>query len=351
MDPFSLIAMGAGKLGGVIAQSIQARQENKRIKKQQRAIDRGVQEMKDRAKILRTEELRTRTGITDEISGRMLAAQEQATRGLQEAGVRAVLGGATAQAQAGIGNMLGLRQSLIEQEQARQQAVVGDKQRMDQTLQAITQQEVAGAREAQAESQAARTQAIQGAVSAGGELLTAGLAAAVPLYTKGRQGRLASKAMESFRNLSGDDKEAFIQNLERQGIYKTAEGFTGIDMPQLQDIFANTAAKNLKQFVDFQMPDVSAGTQTPVVADPSVPFEFQKFDIMQNALSDPNVAMQNRFNLITGTGAPTISTSDLNTENLTAGENTVDSQLFKDFIAKYISSNPEILNSLIAPNN
>jgi len=345
MDAFSLIAMGAGKLGGVIAQSIQARQENKRIKKQQKAIDRGVQEMKDRAKILRTEELRTRTGITDEISGRMLASQEQATRGLQEAGVRAVLGGATAQAQAGLGNMLGLRQNLIEQEQARQQAVVGDKQRMDQTLQSITQQEVAGAREAQAESQAARTQAIQGAVSAGGELLTAGLAAAVPLYTKGRQGRLASKAMESFRNLSGDDKEAFIQNLERQGIYKTAEGFTGIDMPQLQDIFANTAAKNLKQFVDFQMPEVGTGGAT---------LGQTLGGLLPEGSFDPDadpsqIAMENRFNLITGTGAPTISTSDLNTENLTAGETTVDSKLFEDFLTKYITSNPEFLNSLIAP--
>jgi hypothetical protein len=347
MDPFSLIAMGAGKLGGVITQSIVARQENKKIKKQQKAIARGVQELEDRAKILRTEELRTRTGITDEISGRMLAAQEQATRGLQEAGVRAVLGGATAQAQAGIGNMLGLRQNLIEQEQARQQAVVGDKQRMDQTLQAITQQEIAGAREAQAESAAARTQAIQGAVSAGGELLTAGLSAAVPLYAKGRQGRLASRAMEGFRELSPQDQTAFIQNLERQGIYKTPEGFTGIDMPQLQDIFANTATKNLKQFIDFEMPDAGVGTQTPVVADPSVPFEFLKFDIMKNALSSPNVARQNRFNLITGTGAPTISTSDLNTENLTAGETEVDSKLFEDFLLKYISSNPEILSSLI----
>jgi hypothetical protein len=343
MDAFSLIAMGAGKLGGVIAQSIQARQENKRIKKQQKAIERGVQEMKDRAKILRTEELRTRTGITDEISGRMLASQEQATRGLQEAGVRAVLGGATAQAQASLGNMLGLRQNLIEQEQARQQAVVGDKQRMDQTLQAITQQEVAGAREAQAESAAARTQAIQGAVSAGGELLTAGLAAAVPLYTKGRQGRLASKAMESFRGLSGDDKEAFIQNLERQGIYKTAEGFTGIDMPQLQDIFANTATKNLKQFVDFQMPEVGAGGTSLGQALGGLLPEGS-FD----PAADPSqIAMQNRFNLITGTGAPTISTSDLNTENLTAGETEVDSKLFEDFLLKYISSKPEILSSLI----
>lgn len=323
MDAFSLIAMGAGKLGGVIAQSIQARQENKRIKKQQKAIERGVQEMKDRAKILRTEELRTRTGITDEISGRMLASQEQATRGLQEAGVRAVLGGATGQAQASLGNMLGLRQNLIEQEQARQQAVVGDKQRMDQTLQSITQQEVAGAREAQAESQAARTQAIQGAVSAGGELLTAGLAAAIPLYTRGRQGRLASKAMESFRNLSGDDKEAFIQNLERQGIYKTAEGFTGIDMPQLQDIFANTATKNLREFINFEMPEVGTGGTTLGQTLGGLLPEGS-FD----PAADPSqIAMQNRFNLITGTGAPTISTSDLNTENLTAGENTVDSQL------------------------
>tara|TARA_R110002020_G_scaffold62547_2_gene167238 strand:- start:3147 stop:4196 length:1050 start_codon:yes stop_codon:yes gene_type:complete len=348
MDPFSLIAMGAGKLGGVIAQSIQARQEQKRIKKQQKAIDRGVQEMKDRAKILRTEELRTRSGITDEISGRMLASQEQATRGLQEAGVRAVLGGATAQSQAGLGNMLGLRQNLIEQEQARSQAVVEDKQRMDRDLQSITQQEVAGAREAQAESAAVRTQAIQGAVSAGGELLTSGLAAAVPLYTKGRQGRMAGKAMEGFQNLSPKDKSSFIQNLESQGIYKTAEGFEGIDMPQLTDIFANTATKNLKQFIDFQMPEGGAAP-SPVVFDPNTPFQFQKFEVMKNAFSDPNVAMQNRFNLITGTGAPTISTSDLNTENLTAGENTVDSKLFEDFLAKYITSNPEFLNSLIAP--
>jgi len=344
MDAFSLIAMGAGKLGGVIAQSIQARQENKRIKKQQKAIERGVQEMKDRAKILRTEELRTRTGITDEISGRMLASQEQATRGLQEAGVRAVLGGATAQAQASLGNMLGLRQNLIEQEQARQQAVVGDKQRMDQTLQAITQQEVAGAREAQAESAAARTQAIQGAVSAGGELLTAGLAAAVPLYTKGRQGRLASKAMESFRGLSGDDKKAFIQNLERQGIYKTAEGFTGIDMPQLQDIFANTAAKNLKQFINFEMPEVGTGGATLGQTLGGLLPEGS-FD----PAADPSqIAMENRFNLITGTGAPTISTSDLNTENLTAGENTVDSQLNQALqVLKSLGSiDPETLKAL-----
>ena len=345
MDPFSLIAMGAGKLGGVIAQSIQARQEQKRIKKQQKAIEVGVQEMKDRAKILRTEELRTRTGVTDEIAGKMLAAQEQATRGLQEAGTRAVLGGATAQAQASLGTMLGLRQDLIQQEQARQQAVVEDKQRMDQTLQAITQQEVAGAREAQAESQAARTQAIQGAVSAGGELLTAGLAATIPLYTKGRQGRLASRAMEGFRELSPQDQTAFIQNLERQGIYKTAEGFEGIDMPQLQDIFANTATKNLKQFIDFEMLDAGVGTQTPVVADPNVPFEFQKLGILNNASGA--MQRQNRFNLITGTGAPTISTSDLNTENLTAGETEVDSKLFEDFLFKYISSNPEVLSSLI----
>jgi hypothetical protein len=344
MDAFSLIAMGAGKLGGVIAQSIQARQENKRIKKQQKAIERGVQEMKDRAKILRTEELRTRTGITDEISGRMLASQEQATRGLQEAGVRAVLGGATAQAQASLGNMLGLRQNLIEQEQARQQAVVGDKQRMDQTLQSITQQEVAGAREAQAESQAARTQAIQGAVSAGGELLTAGLAAAIPLYTRGRQGRLASRAMEGFRDLSGDDKKAFIQNLERQGIYKTAEGFTGIDMPQLQDIFANTAAKNLKQFINFEMPEVGTGGATLGQTLGGLLPEGS-FD----PAADPSqIAMENRFNLITGTGAPTISTSDLNTENLTAGENTVDSQLNQALqVLKSLGSiDPETLKAL-----
>ena len=318
MDPFSLIAMGAGKLGGVIAQSIQARQENKRIKKLQKSIKRDVQEMKDRAKILRTEELRTRTGITDELSGKMLAAQEQATRGLQEAGTRAVLGGATAQAQASLGNMLGLRQNLIEQEQARQQAVVGDKQRMDQTLQAITQQEVAGAREAQAESAAARTQAIQGAVSAGGELLTAGLAAAVPLYTKGRQGRLASKAMESFRNLSGDDKEAFIQNLESQGIYKTAEGFEGIDMPQLTDIFANTSAKNLRDFVRF----------------------------------GEEGAMSDRFNLITGTGAPTISTSDLRTDNLTDGETKVNSELNQvlQVLGSLGSIDPETLKAIASLN-
>jgi hypothetical protein len=344
MDAFSLIAMGAGKLGGVIAQSIQARQENKRIKKQQKAIERGVQEMKDRAKILRTEELRTRTGITDEISGRMLASQEQATRGLQEAGVRAVLGGATAQAQASLGNMLGLRQNLIEQEQARQQAVVGDKQRMDQTLQSITQQEVAGAREAQAESQAARTQAIQGAVSAGGELLTAGLAAAIPLYTRGRQGRLASRAMEGFRDLSPQDQTAFIQNLERQGIYKTAEGFTGIDMPQLQDIFANTAAKNLKQFINFEMPEVGTGGATNGQTLGGLLPEGS-FD----PAADPSqIAMENRFNLITGTGAPTISTSDLNTENLTAGENTVDSQLNQALqVLKSLGSiDPETLKAL-----
>jgi hypothetical protein len=344
MDAFSLIAMGAGKLGGVIAQSIQARQENKRIKKQQKAIERGVQEMKDRAKILRTEELRTRTGITDEISGRMLASQEQATRGLQEAGVRAVLGGATAQAQASLGNMLGLRQNLIEQEQARQQAVVGDKQRMDQTLQSITQQEVAGAREAQAESQAARTQAIQGAVSAGGELLTAGLAAAIPLYTRGRQGRLASRAMEGFRDLSPQDQTAFIQNLERQGIYKTAEGFTGIDMPQLQDIFANTAAKNLKQFINFEMPEVGTGGATLGQTLGGLLPEGS-FD----PAADPSqIAMENRFNLITGTGAPTISTSDLNTENLTAGENTVDSQLNQALqVLKSLGSiDPETLKAL-----
>ena len=341
MDAFSLIAMGAGKLGGVIAQSIQARQENKRIKKQQRAIDRGVQEMKDRAKILRTEELRTRTGITDEISGRMLASQEQATRGLQEAGVRAVLGGATGQAQASLGNMLGLRQNLIEQEQARQQAVVGDKQRMDQALQAITQQEVAGAREAQAESQAARTQAIQGAVSAGGELLTAGLAAAIPLYAKGRQGRLANKAMEGFRDLSPEDQTAFIQNLERQGIYKTAEGFTGIDMPQLTDIFANTAAKNLKQFINFEMPEVGTGGATLGQALGGLLPEGS-FD---PAANPSQIAMQKRFNLITGTGAPTISTSDLNTENLTAGETEVDSQL-NQVLQVLGSLDPETLKAI-----
>jgi|TARA_R100000479_G_scaffold133715_1_gene71091 hypothetical protein len=314
MDPFSLIAMGAGKLGGVITQSIVARQENKKIKKQQKAIARGVQELEDRAKILRTEELRTRTGITDEISGRMLAAQEQATRGLQEAGVRAVLGGATAQAQAGIGNMLGLRQNLIEQEQARQQAVVGDKQRMDQTLQSITQQEIAGAREAQAESAAARTQAIQGAVSAGGELLTAGLAATIPLYAKGRQGRLADKAMDEF-NLLGDEQAAFLENLRAKGIYETAEGFTGVDEPQLRDIFASTAAKNLREFIRFG----EEGT------------------------------MQDRFNLITGTGAPTISTSDLNTENLTDGETKVDSQLSK--VLQVLASDPKALEALMSLSN
>ena len=270
--------------------------------------------MKDRAKILRTEELRTRTGITDEISGRMLASQEQATRGLQEAGVRAVLGGATAQSQAGLGNMLGLRQNLIEQEQARSQAVVGDKQRMDRELQSITQQEVAGAREAQAESAAVRTQAIQGAVSAGGELLTAGLAAAVPLYTKGRQGRLAAKSMAEFDAMSLDDKQKFINVLEGQGLYSVNEGFQGVDRSQLTDIFANTATKNLKDFVKFGVEG----------------------------------AMEDRFNLITGTGAPTISTSDLRTDNLMDGENKVNSELNQvlQVLGSLGSIDPETLKAI-----
>jgi hypothetical protein len=150
--------------------------------------------------------------------------------------------------------------------------------------------------------------------------------------------------MEGFRDLSPQDQTAFIQNLERQGIYKTAEGFTGIDMPQLQDIFANTAAKNLKQFINFEMPEVGTGGATLGQTLGGLLPEGS-FD----PAADPSqIAMQNRFNLITGTGAPTISTSDLNTENLTAGENTVDSQLNQALqVLKSLGSiDPETLKAL-----
>ncbi len=253
MDPFTLAA-GAVNIGGMIASAFGAKAQQRIIDKTTKSLKESVKEQKSLANILRTEELRTRTGITDEVAGRMLAAQEMGTKGLQEAGARAVLGGATAQAQATLGNMLGLRQNLIDQEQARQQAVVQDKQRRDQTLGAIAQQEAIGAREAQAEAAAAKAGMIQSAVGAGSQIVGAALKN-IPLYQKGRQGRLAERAMDKFSNLDATQREGILTDLQAKGLYSpTAEG--GFNQASFLDALSKTGSKKLKGFLDAGEGDV-----------------------------------------------------------------------------------------------
>lgn len=253
MDPFTLAA-GAVNIGGMIASAFGAKAQQRIIDKSTKSLKESVKEQESLANILRTEELRTRTGITDEVAGRMLAAQEMGTKGLQEAGARAVLGGATAQAQATLGNMLGLRQNLIDQEQARQQAVVQDKQRRDQTLGAIAQQEAIGAREAQAEAAAAKAGMIQSAVGAGSQIVGAALKN-IPLYQKGRQGRLAERAMDKFSNLDATQREGILTDLQAKGLYSpTAEG--GFNQASFLDALSKTGSKKLKGFLDAGEGDV-----------------------------------------------------------------------------------------------
>ena len=257
MDPFTLAA-GAVNIGGMIASIFGTKEQQRVIKKSVKSLKESVKEQESLANILRTEELRTRTGITDEVAGRMLAAQEMGTKGLQEAGARAVLGGATAQAQATLGNMLGLRQNLIDQEQARQQAVVQDKQRRDQTLGAIAEQKAIGAREAQAEAAAAKAGMIQSAVGAGSQIVGAALKN-IPLYQKGRQGRLAEKAMTKFDEL-GRPKEV-LDDLQSRGLYTpTAEG--GFNQASFLDALSKTSSKGLKGFLDAGEGDALTGLIT-----------------------------------------------------------------------------------------
>ena len=257
MDPFTLAA-GAVNIGGMIASAFGAKAQQRIIDKSTKSLKESVKEQESLANILRTEELRTRTGITDEVAGRMLAAQEMGTKGLQEAGARAVLGGATAQAQATLGNMLGLRQNLIDQEQARQQAVVQDKQRRDQTLGAIAQQEAIGAREAQAEAAAAKAGMIQSAVGAGSQIVGAALKN-IPLYQKGRQGRLADRAMTKFDEL-GRPQEV-LDELQSRGLYSpTAEG--GFNQASFLDALSKTGSKKLKEFLDAGEGDALTGLIT-----------------------------------------------------------------------------------------
>lgn len=257
MDPFTLAA-GAVNIGGMIASAFGAKAQQRIIDKTTKSLKESVKEQKSLANILRTEELRTRTGITDEVAGRMLAAQEMGTKGLQEAGARAVLGGATAQAQATLGNMLGLRQNLIDQEQARQQAVVQDKQRRDQTLGAIAQQEAIGAREAQAEAAAAKAGMIQSAVGAGSQIVGAALKN-IPLYQKGRQGRLAERAMDKFTELGMP--QDVLDELQSKGLYSpTAEG--GFNQASFLDALSKTGSKKLKEFLDAGEGDALTGLIT-----------------------------------------------------------------------------------------
>ena len=260
MDPFTLAA-GAVNIGGMIASIFGTKEQQRVIKKSVKSLKESVKEQESLANILRTEELRTRTGITDEVAGRMLAAQEMGTKGLQEAGARAVLGGATAQAQATLGNMLGLRQNLIDQEQARQQAVVQDKQRRDQTLGAIAEQKAIGAREAQAEAAAAKAGMIQSAVGAGSQIVGAALKN-IPLYQKGRQGRLAEKAMDKFNNLEDPtQREGILTDLQSRGLYSpTAEG--GFNQASFLDALSKTGSKKLKEFLDAGEGDALTGLIT-----------------------------------------------------------------------------------------